>query len=174
MSDTTNWQRMREKAPFSPEAFRFVQEGLQHTLAEARGRDGDAEQEMPTMPSELLGELFDLDADQLEEMVLGEEQSSGNPVGNHVSGQQLCLGLRSLAVEKYGLLARTVLNGWGVKSTEDFGKIVYAMVDAGLLRTSENDSMDDFRGVYEFDEAFDSLRDRTADCAGGCGAGDIG
>lgn len=174
MSDTTNWQRMREKAPFSPEAFRFVQEGLQHTLAEAGG-DGDAAEATPTaLPAELLGELFDLDADQLEEMVRGDEQPVGHPVGNHVSGQQLCLGLRSLAVEKYGLLARTVLNGWGVKSTEDFGKIVYAMVDAGLLRTSENDSMDDFRGVYEFDEAFDSLRDRTADCAGGCGAGDVG
>lgn len=169
MSESTNWQRMRELAPFAPQAFRFVQEGLQHTLAEVRGRD-DGQESPPLMPSELLGELFDLDEEQLAEMTQGEAE----PVGNHVSGQELCLGLRSLAVEKYGSLAMTVLHGWGVTKTEDFGKIVYAMVDAGLLRTSENDSMDDFRGVYEFNEAFDSLRDRTADCAGGCGAGGCG
>ena len=173
MSESTNWQRMRELAPFAPQAFRFVQEGLQHTLAEVRGRDDGQESPPPMhaeLPSELLGELFDLDEEQLAEMTQGEAE----PVGNHVSGQELCLGLRSLAVEKYGSLAMTVLHGWGVTKTEDFGKIVYAMVDAGLLRTSENDSMDDFRGVYEFNEAFDSLRDRTADCAGGCGAGGCG
>lgn len=73
----------------------------------------------------------------------------------HVSGQQLCLGLRDLAVEKYGRLARTVLSRWGVHSTEDFGRIVFAMIEAGLLRKSEHDSIDDFAGVYDFEEAFD-------------------
>ncbi len=113
------------------------------------------------MTSELFGSLFQVDAQP--------DGDAGTPevVGHHVSGQQLCMGLRSLAMQNYGLLAPTVLRGWGVRSTEDFGKIVYAMVDAGLLRTSENDSLDDFRGVYDFDEAFDRPTDRLADCGGG-------
>lgn len=163
MSNTSEWQRMRERAPFAPEAFRFVQEGLQHTLEKVRG-------ETPSVPADegsddadldltLLGEIAGIDADELDQIAEVESR--------HVSGQELCLGLRSLAVEKYGLLARTVLRGWGVSTTEDFGKIVYAMVDTGLLRTSENDSLDDFRGVYEFEEAFDGLADRCADSAGG-------
>jgi uncharacterized repeat protein (TIGR04138 family) len=72
----------------------------------------------------------------------------------HVSGQQLCLGLRELAVEKYGRLAKTVLTRWGVHQTEDFGRIVFAMIDAGVLRKSDQDCLDDFAGVYEFEEAF--------------------
>lgn len=73
----------------------------------------------------------------------------------HVSGRELCLGLRDFAIGQYGLLARTVLEQWGIQKTDDFGEIVFAMVEAGLMRASEDDSTDDFRGVYHFDEAFD-------------------
>lgn len=75
----------------------------------------------------------------------------------HVSGQQLCMGLRDLAVQRWGLLAPTVLKKWGVTRTEDFGTIVYAMIDRRELRSSDNDSMDDFRGVFDFDEVFGAL-----------------
>lgn len=75
----------------------------------------------------------------------------------HVSGQELCEGLRHYARKQYGLLAGDVLRHWRVRSTEDFGKIVFAMVDAGLLRKSDDDSMRDFVGVYSFDEAFSGL-----------------
>jgi uncharacterized repeat protein (TIGR04138 family) len=77
-------------------------------------------------------------------------------MSRHVTGQELCIGLRDHAVERFGMLARTVLESWGVCRTEDFGRIVFAMVDAGLLRTTDEDSLDDFTGVFEFDEAFDS------------------
>lgn len=72
----------------------------------------------------------------------------------HVSGQQLCIGLKKLATERYGLLARTVLAKWGVRTTEDFGMIVYALIDRNELRQGERDSFDDFKNVYDFDEAF--------------------
>jgi uncharacterized repeat protein (TIGR04138 family) len=52
------------------------------------------------------------------------------------------------------MLAKTVLAQWGVRRTEDFGKIVFAMIDAGLMRGSDTDTPEDFRGVYDFDEAF--------------------
>ena len=72
----------------------------------------------------------------------------------HVSGRELCIGLRDYALGQYGLLARTVLEGWGIERTDDFGEIVFAMVDAGLMRASDDDSTKDFSGVYHFDEAF--------------------
>lgn len=170
MEDLIDWQRMRSLAPFAPEAFRFVQEGLQHTLERVRGAapEGPAAgggEAVVELDLELLGEIAGFDADDLER----ELEAVSETHSRHVSGQELCLGLRSLAVEKYGLLARTVLRGWGVSTTEDFGKIVYAMVDTGLLRTSDRDSLEDFRGVYEFDEAFDGPVDRCVDPAGGKG-----
>lgn len=72
----------------------------------------------------------------------------------HVSGQELCLGLRDFAIDRYGLLSLAVLNSWNVWRTEDFGRIVYAMIDAGLMTGSNDDSPEDFRGVYNFSEAF--------------------
>jgi uncharacterized repeat protein (TIGR04138 family) len=80
----------------------------------------------------------------------------------HVSGQQLCMGLRDYAIEQYGLLARTVLEGWNITRTDDFGRIVFAMVSHGLMSTTNGDTMDDFRGVYDFEEAFNAgeLRER--------------
>jgi uncharacterized repeat protein (TIGR04138 family) len=85
---------------------------------------------------------------------LGREEQLEAAEGRHVSGQELCLGLREFAIEQYGLLARTVLRSWNVRSTEDFGRLVFAMVEAGVLRTSHEDSIDDFTGIYDFDEAF--------------------
>lgn len=72
----------------------------------------------------------------------------------HVRGQQLCLGLRDLAIARWGLMAPAVLKHWNVKRTDDFGRIVFAMVDAALMTKTPDDSIEDFRGVYDFDEAF--------------------
>lgn len=72
----------------------------------------------------------------------------------HVSGKQLCMGLRDFAIHQYGLLARTVLNSWSIRRTEDFGRIVFILVDCGVMRKSDDDSPDDFAGVFDFDEAF--------------------
>ncbi len=72
----------------------------------------------------------------------------------HISGQELCIGLRDLAIDKYGLLAPIVLEHWNVRRTNDFGRIVFAMIDAGLMTRTNDDTMEDFRAVYDFDEAF--------------------
>ncbi len=76
----------------------------------------------------------------------------------HVSGQQLCLGLRDYAIKQYGMLAKTVLNRWGVTRTDDFGNIVFAMIDAGLMRKTDDDHVEDFRAVFDFDEAFSAMK----------------
>jgi uncharacterized repeat protein (TIGR04138 family) len=72
----------------------------------------------------------------------------------HVSGQELLRGLRDYALAQYGPMTRTVLEEWGVRACEDFGEIVFNMVDHGLLSKTENDSREDFKGGFDFEEAF--------------------
>jgi len=74
-----------------------------------------------------------------------------------VSGQELVEGLCDLAVERFGYLAPTVLKHWGVKSTEDFGEIVFTLVEFGLLGKSPRDSKADFRDVLDLHQ---TLRER--------------
>jgi len=73
----------------------------------------------------------------------------------HVSGQELLEGIREYGLERFGLMARTVFENWGVRTTVDFGNIVFNMVNAGLLAKTEKDSIEDFKDGYDFKEAFD-------------------
>jgi len=73
----------------------------------------------------------------------------------HVSGQEVTHACRELAMEQYGLMAREVLDHWGIRETSDFGRIVYALVDVGLLVTQPGDRIEDFQEVYSFERAFD-------------------
>ncbi len=77
--------------------------------------------------------------------------------GRHVTGQQLCMGLRDYAIRQYGRLAKMVLASWNIHETSDFGRIVFTMIDAGLMRKTEEDSIEDFHAVFDFDEAFGDL-----------------
>lgn len=72
----------------------------------------------------------------------------------HVSGQELLEGLRIFALAEFGPMAKTVLNGWGVLSTDDFGEMVFNLVEAGLLGKTEEDRREDFSDGFDFDEAF--------------------
>jgi uncharacterized repeat protein (TIGR04138 family) len=74
--------------------------------------------------------------------------------GTHVTGQELLEAIRRLARERYGVLARDVLESWGVRRTEDFGEIVFRLVEAGFLSKTEDDRPEDFRGVYAFADVF--------------------
>ncbi len=93
-----------------------------------------------------------------------EDPSSLDEHERHINGRQLSMGLRDYAIDRYGLLAPTVLSHWHIHRTEDFGRIVFAMVDCGLLSKTDNDTLEDFRSVYDFDEAFsmDVLASRVA------------
>ena len=107
------------------DAFLFVQRGLDFTVRREHG-------ELP--------DSYDPEDD---------EQPS-----RHVTGRILCQGLRDFALEQYGLLAGTVLRRWRITRCEDFGQIVFAMVDAGMMHKTEEDSIEDFRDVFNFREAF--------------------
>ena len=74
--------------------------------------------------------------------------------GRHVSGQELLIGLRDYAIQEYGPLARRVLAHWGITRCEDFGEMVFNLVNAGVLGKTENDQKADFTGGYDFEDAF--------------------
>ena len=73
----------------------------------------------------------------------------------HVTGPELLDGIRSYALDQFGPMARTVLRYWGIEETLDFGKIVFALVEVGILRKQPEDKIEDFKNVYDFKEAFD-------------------
>ena len=75
-------------------------------------------------------------------------------VRRHVTGAELSWACRDFAVRQFGLLASQVLAYWGISRTDDFGRIVFILVRAGLLSTQPNDREEDFAGVYEFHSAF--------------------
>ena len=77
----------------------------------------------------------------------------------HVSGRDLVLGLRDLARERFGLMARTVLTQWGVKSTSDFGELVFNMIEEDIMSKQDCDTRADFADIFDFEEAFE--RDMT-------------
>ncbi len=74
----------------------------------------------------------------------------------HISGVELAGAVRDLAIERFGLLARVVLEHWGVHSTEDIGEIVFLLVDHGVLTKEDTDRREDFADVFSFEEVFES------------------
>lgn len=84
-----------------------------------------------------------------------EESDSEEDESRHLSGQQLCEACRMYALEQYGYLARMVLASWGLKSTSDFGDVVYNLIDIKHMRKSKSDRREDFDNVYVFENAFE-------------------
>ncbi len=85
----------------------------------------------------------------------GQEGAPVEDAQRHVSGRQLCLALKDLAIERWGLLAKTVLGKWNIHASIDFGNMVYLLIENNFMRKTDDDSIEDFRDVFDFDEAFD-------------------
>lgn len=73
---------------------------------------------------------------------------------NHVSGQELLAGIRDYALTQFGPMTQMVFEEWGITRCEDFGEIVFNMVEIGLLGKTDQDSREDFTKGYDFDDAF--------------------
>jgi uncharacterized repeat protein (TIGR04138 family) len=139
-----DWSAIRNRAStFPPAAFDFIRDGLAHAVEKLS--EAQAQAAVP----------------ESEAFIACAPKKSGNTGtsssgSRHITGQQLCLGLRDMARDRYGMLALTVLHRWGVRSTEDFGVMVYALIDRGEMRSSHDDRFEDFVGQYEFAEAFNA------------------
>jgi uncharacterized repeat protein (TIGR04138 family) len=77
-------------------------------------------------------------------------------LAKHVRGENLLIGMREYLLDKYGPMTMTVLRHWGIKSTEDFGNIVFNLVENQVLSKTEDDNIEEFRNGYDFEEVFDS------------------
>ncbi len=73
----------------------------------------------------------------------------------HISGGELSNGLADLAMERWGRLARLVLNRWGVHTTRDLGEIVYLMIANNWMTAQQDDKLDDFDDIYDFERVFE-------------------
>jgi uncharacterized repeat protein (TIGR04138 family) len=87
-----------------------------------------------------------------------KQDRSGVPEGRHVTGQELSMGIAEYAREQFGPMARAVFDHWGIHATVDFGHIVYNLIEADLMNKTEEDSLEDFRDVYDFEQMFDPKR----------------
>ena len=110
------------------------------------------------------GEAFDFLHDGMSRAVKeahGEEAigPGKEAADSHVTGSELCLSLRDQALERWGMLAKTVLNHWNIHGTIDFGNMVYLLIQHRFMRKTETDSIEHFRDVYDFDDAFDGEDD---------------
>ena len=73
----------------------------------------------------------------------------------HITGQELANGFRCLALDRFGPMARTVLQHWGIQTTQDLGEIVFALVECGVLIRQDEDNLEDFQDLFDFEEAFE-------------------
>ena len=131
---TTNFdeaiEQLSKKDPrYQREAYNFVREALDHTQKMVN-KGGKTEARVAA----------------------GDDDS--NPKVRHVSGQQLLAGIREFALDQFGPMTFTVLEEWGLRRCEDFGEIVFNMVENNLLAKTKNDTRDDFKGGYDFEQAF--------------------
>jgi len=100
---------------------------------------------------------YKADAYEFVMQAIGFTQKKLNREG-HISGKELLEGIREFGLQQYGPLTKAVFERWGIKTTDDFGKIVFNMVENGLVRKTETDSQDDFKDVYHFNEALDIFK----------------
>ena len=83
-----------------------------------------------------------------------EEDDELDGPQRHVTGQELCEAIRRFALQQYGLMAKTVLESWGIHKTGDFGEIVFNLIRIGRMRKTPHDRREDFDDVYDFETAF--------------------
>lgn len=86
-------------------------------------------------------------------------------VERHFTGQQLCEAIRQYAVNQFGYLAKVVLRNWNIDSTSCFGDLVYNMIDAEMMKKSEEDRREHFNDVYDFDDVFETDLEINASAA---------
>ena len=73
----------------------------------------------------------------------------------HISGPELLEGVKELGKKQFGLLTTTVFRQWGIKATDDFGHLVYELIERGEMRKTDRDELSDFFSVYSFSEEFE-------------------
>ncbi|MDG3002352.1 Minf_1886 family protein [Paludisphaera mucosa] len=128
---------------YSLEAYAFVLESLHlarnRKLREARRLGRERERERAARPLKGRG---------------ARKKAKDEPPSGHVTGRQVCLAVRRLALREYGMLAMPVLARWGLRSTSDVGEIIYNLIASGDLDKTPHDRREDFDDVFDFETDF--------------------
>ncbi len=103
-------------------------------------------------------EAFQFILDSLDHAIGLTGRSAEKGTDRHVTGRELLEGLKGYALELFGPLGAHVWRSWGIRSTLDWGKIVFLLVDSELLSRQDSDSIDDFRDAFEIDQVFEAYR----------------
>ena len=72
----------------------------------------------------------------------------------HVAGPELLEGVRQYALQEFGPMVMTVFSSWGIHCCEDIGRMVFNLIEAGIFGKTEEDSLEDFKNVYDFEVVF--------------------
>jgi len=126
---------VRRDPRYTYEAYEFTFAALAHTQ-KMLGKVPPPEPEVPSQKPQLPG-----------------KDVEGSEPSYHASGRQLLEGAVALALEQFGLMARTVFRMWGINRTDDFGEIVFNLVEAGLMSKTNEDNRVDFHNVFDLDDA---------------------
>jgi len=124
---------LQEDRRYKPEAYIFIFEALsyaQNVLGMGAGKTNELSS--PAQPA--------IESDETAE--------------RHVSGQELCEAIRLYALHQYGYMAKIVLNNWGLRTTSDFGEVVFNLIRIGKMKKTPSDTLVDFNDIYNFDTAF--------------------
>jgi uncharacterized repeat protein (TIGR04138 family) len=106
---------------------------------------------------------FVLEALPHTQRMFGKEANAGEEITleHHVTGRELLEGICDHARRELGLLAPVVFRQWGVTRTDDFGEVVFALIEAGVLHKTEQDRIEDFHDLFSMDrvltEGYDLL-----------------
>lgn len=92
----------------------------------------------------------------LDQTLKNLKRAEGDGGNKHVTGAELLDGLRRFTLEEFGPMGQLVLNEWGVRKCRDFGQIVFNLVSHNVLGRSESDTIDDFKELFTFEDAFES------------------
>lgn len=153
-----------ELGRYPAEAYVFLLEGLDFTVRKIHGQ-------LDPRLQKLIEVLVGAGIDPADVERLGEEGELPNKavslirqfdnwedirgkLNRHVNGDDLCRGLCQCALNRWGLMSVSVLRHWKIRTTKDFGRMVFALIESGNLQKRPEDSLADFENVYDFEEAF--------------------
>ena len=131
---------LRRDARYRFEAYVFVFEALRYAQ-EVLGMGTE-------QPTDAIGAETATEGAPSSKEVGGAESEEAE---RHLTGQELCEAIRLYALEQYGYMAKSVLNYWGVNSTDAFGEIVFNLIEIGQMKKTPQDQREDFHDVFDFD-----------------------
>jgi uncharacterized repeat protein (TIGR04138 family) len=136
---------LKEDKRYKLEAYIFIFEALVYAQSHL-GMGAEKESE----PLTEVEPQFETDDETEDE----SEDPAGEAPERHLTGQELCEAIRLYALHQYGLMAKTVLNSWGLHTTGDFGEVVFNLIRIGQMRKTPSDTRLDFENLYDFETAF--------------------